>query len=296
MNKLTIFGCTRNSLIGDIIVSLPFLTFLEKEYPNSFKCSYIDKKCSQIIPFLINHPLIDKIQISDEVDNVTLKDKEFINKFDIKYHPFPQHPYEQDYWNHRDFVHETFLMNYRIGEGHINPDEWNKLNNNERYPKLNQWFDIEKPKKRTIAIWPTSGYSSTNGVSRNLRSPSMEWWTKLVQSCPDYDFLQFGVPDSELIENYNIKDCRKLSLFEAAKMSMSCRVSITTDSGISWILGAYGVNQIVLYTNYNIDHNTNFNAFCPVNHKNHAIFLYGKDKIIDNIEQHNVLEAIKNFK
>lgn len=289
----SIFGCTRNSLIGDIIVSLPFLTYLEKKYPKSYKCSYIDKKCSQIIPFLINHPLIDKIQISNKSDEVTNIDIDFINKFDIKYHPFPQHPYEHDYWNHRHFVHETFLMNFKIHEGYIDPMEWNSLTKEETFPKLSQWFDISKNDK-SIAIWPFSGYTRDSSISSNLRSPSKEWWNSLCLMLPDYKILQFGHPDSESLEGKNIIDCRRYSLFDAIKASLGCDCSITTDSGPSWILGAYGANQICLYTNYAINHHSNLDCYVPLNHKGNLIPIFGKNGI-NNILPEHVISNIMKF-
>ena len=44
-----------------------------------------------------------------------------------------------------------------------------------------------------------------------------------------------------------------------------------------------------------IDHNNNVDAFCPLNHKNNAIYMYGENKNINNIKQEEVLEKIKNF-
>lgn len=295
MNKCpSIFGALRPSLLGDIIISTTFLNYLEKVWPRSYKVAYIDKKCQQILPFLFNHPLIDKIQVSNKSDEITQEDVDFINKFDIKYHPFPQHPYGEDFYNTRDIIHETFLMNYEIGKGYINPIEWNKMEREDKFPRLEKWFDIEK-RNKTIAIWPSSGYNLTNGVARNLRSPTKEWWEKLVETLSDYKIIQLGMPNSELLNHSNIIDCRNLNLFEAIKISLSCDINLGTDSGSSWLVGAYGHPQIILFTNYNLDHFTNFDAFVPTNYKNNAISICGKNKDINNIEQEEVLSAIKQI-
>ena len=58
-----IFG-VRAGLIGDSIMALPILNYLENKYSNSYKIWVIEKKCSQAAPIYINHPLIDKILIS----------------------------------------------------------------------------------------------------------------------------------------------------------------------------------------------------------------------------------------
>ncbi len=290
---MRIIGCTRNSLIGDIVASLPFTNYLEKIYPKSYKCSYIDKKCSQIIPFLINHPLIDKIQISDKPDIVTNQDIELFKSFDIVFNPFPQLT-RPDYYNCHHITQELFLMNQLLSNGaRIIPTEWDILTEEEKQPKLCQWFNVER-KPKSIAIWPFSGYTSYNNtsLSLNLRSPNKEWWGKLIQLLPDYQIIQLGFPDSELLDYPNIIDCRKLSLFDAIKVSLGCDCSITTDSGSGWILGAYGAPQIILYTNYLPNHYQNKDAMVAINYKNNSISLFG-DGGINNILQSDVIHAIK---
>ncbi len=288
-------NCTRNSLLGDIIVSLPFLNYLERCYPHSYKAALIDKKCAEAItPFLINCPLIDKIYVSEERDKVTQKDLDFFNKFDIVFNPFPQH-LKEDYYNDHHFIRETFGMNEIMGTNQrIDINEFDRLTPEEQKPSLIPWFDISKQTK-TIAIWPFSGYTKNNSIEINLRSPSKEWWHKLVEMIPsDYKIMQFGHPKSELLECDYVIDCRNLSLFEAAKLSMGCDVSISTDSGIGWILGAYGVNQIVLYTNYAPNHITNLDSYVPTNSKNNLISMFGAGGI-NNINQETVIENIKKF-
>lgn len=293
MNKnFKIFGCTRNSMLGDIIVSLPFLNYLEKVYPNSYKCAYIDKKCGQIAPFLINHSLIDKIQVSDESDKITQKDIDFINGFDLKFHPFPQHPGEHDWFNKRNIIEETFRMNFLIGQGYINPNEYEKLTEEEKKPRLYQWFNTKRENK-TIALWCESGYANQDETI-NQRSPSFEFWSKLVDILvKDYKVIQLGHPNSKLLENKKIIDLRNLSLFDAVKISLGCDLVIGTDSGSQWIIGAYGHPQICLYTNYKKDHIQNKKAFLPVNYKNNLVDIYGKDGNINNIEVEEVLEKVK---
>ena len=52
------------SLIGDLIVGLPQLTYFEKKYPGSYKYWGIHKKMSHAAPLFYNHPLIDRIKIT----------------------------------------------------------------------------------------------------------------------------------------------------------------------------------------------------------------------------------------
>ena len=65
MNKVKIWG-TSFSLIGDLIMSLPQLTYFKKKYPSSYIYFVIHKKIAYCAPLFLNHPLIDNIRISQE--------------------------------------------------------------------------------------------------------------------------------------------------------------------------------------------------------------------------------------
>jgi ADP-heptose:LPS heptosyltransferase len=292
MNKnLSIFGVVRPSLIGDCVLSTVFLNYLEKIYPNSYKCAYIDKKCNQIVPLLTNHPLIDKVQVSELKDQISDNDANFINKFDLKFHPFPQHWRQNDWYNHHNIIDETLSMNFLIGKGYMEPSQFDILTKEEKCPRLYQWFDTERQNK-TIAIWAKSGYGNQDQTI-DLRSPKTEWWGELCLNLNKmgYKCLLFGHPKSDYIEN--TIDYRNLSLFDAVKVSLGCDTVIGTDSGTSWIIGAYGHSQIILYTNYKKDHITNTKAFCPINYKNNSIDIYGENGNINNITIEEVLQQIK---
>ena len=62
-----------------------------------------------------------------------------------------------------------------------------------------------------------------------------------------------------------------MSLFDSIKISLGCDLVITTDSGVSHIFGAYGMNQICLYSPYQENHFQNFEAMTPMNYKNNLI-------------------------
>ncbi len=293
MKDKKIFGVIRPSLIGDIIASTIFPCFLDKIYPDYTKIAYIDRKCSAVMPFLINHDYIDKILISEKSDELSVSELNLIDKSEVSLNPFPNIT-RPDYYNHHHITKELFLMNELYGDNKkIDPNVWDKLSEDDKKIRLTQWFDVDR-KKKSIAIWPFSGYGANNSVSKNLRSPSSEWWIKLLNLLTDYKIYQFGHPLSEKIQHDNVMDCRSLSLFDSIKLSIGCDVSISTDSGPSWILGGYGAPQIVLYTNYQNNHFQNFDAMVPVNHKNNLISLFGLNGI-ENINQENVVEQIKKY-
>ena len=283
---IKIMAPNRLSMLGDIIISLPFLSFLDSMYEDSYKCVYIDKKCSQIIPFLINHPQIDRILVSELVDRVSPGDENIFKKYDLVFDPFPQHTDNQ--WFNKIHISEAiFRLNYLRGSGYIDPKMFALMGDNVK-PRLSKWFDVEKFEK-TIAIWPFSGYYDDPSISK--RSPSIEWWDVIVDGLIKKGFkvLQFGHPRSPRVSFTT--DFRHLSLFDAVKMTLGCDLQIGTDSGSSWIIGAYGMRQICLYTNYVPGHVTNKDAYVPLNCKNNLISIYG-DGNINNINQEEVLNLI----
>lgn len=281
------FSVLRPSMIGDIIASLPFLEYLEKLCPNSYKCAYIDKKCSSIIPFLINHPLIDNIKISEKRDEFSENDIKFAKNFNVIFDPYSQH-LDNYYYNYVSILEESFRMNRVLNGGYVNPSERNVLVGKEKYPKLYQWFDVED-RKDTIALWCKSGYGN-NDPTINLRSPSIDWWEKLVDKihAKGYKTVCFGHPLSEYPKNSKFLD---LPFFDAIKFSLGCRRTISCDSGPAWIIGAYGYPQTVLYTNYLPFHVKNLDATVPFNHNDNLISFFG-EKGINNIDLEKVIDNI----
>src|SRR3990167_6635244 len=100
----------RSDLAGDCLCALPILNHLEKLYPDSFKFWSVLRKIKQAAPFFFNHPLIDKIVISDRHDGFGATDKFYWDQCDVALNTRPQHPREQDWQNHRSVCEETFIM------------------------------------------------------------------------------------------------------------------------------------------------------------------------------------------
>ena len=293
MSKFPSFiSCLRPSRYGDIIASLPCLTYLEKRYPDSYKCAYIDLSCAPIAPFLLNQPYLNEIRISEKVDTFSDNDKYYFSKYDYAFNPYAL-PTDLEYFNKYHFCEEIFRMTTLLGGGRVNPDEYNILTEQEKRPYLHRWFPIERHEK-TIAVWPKVGYNNKDETI-NLRSPSNEFWHGVYGDLIDlgYKVVQLGFSDI-ITTIIPVIDLRSLSLFDSIKFALGCDINICCDSGSGWILGAYGVNQILLYTNYKKNHTQNFNAICPVNYWNNCQYLYGIGGI-NNINPEDVLEAVRKF-
>ena len=285
-----IIGGSRPSLLGDCVCSLPFLTYLEKTYPESIKIGFLDLKCIQLAPLLHNQQYLDGIRISERSDQMTEKDEEYFKKFDIAFSPFPTIT-EENYYNKRGVVEETFKMSTLWNDenwGRIMPEEWNKLTEEERFPRLNQWFEV-KTNNNYIALWASSGYDK-NPVNQK-RNPSKEYWAGLVNRLikDGYNVAQLGTQNHDLISG-EVLDLRHYSLFEAVRFSLGC-TSVGLDSGSMWCVAALGGNQVLLTTLWRENHVTNPSALVPVNWKNRAINLFNLE--INNIQYDDVVKSIK---
>lgn len=287
-----IANCVRPSRFGDLISSLPFLNWLEKQYPNSYKMVLVDRACSQIAPLLINHPLIDKIYITEETDKITPQEEEWFKKFDLVMEPFVPIT-KEDWFNEIVLVEESFCMNWLRGRGRIDPNEWNKLTKEERKPHLTKWFNTEK-QGNYIAIWHSAGYQNSDPANLK-RNPSPEYWRGLIDILikEGYEIAQLGLPALNL--HPDILNLSYYSLFEAIKFTLGSSIlSLGTDSGSQWICGAYGHPQIILSTYWRKGHVKNQKAHIPVNCDDRLICLFHETDI-NKIDYYNVIEMIKEL-
>lgn len=285
MNKNFKLFSGRASLIGDTIMFLPALNYLETKYPNSYKIFPISKKTHQSAPLFINHPLIDKIYVLEEEEGFSAQDIKLIKECDFAINPFPNHPDVKDWYNYYNCIEETIRM------AGINLKEFNSLPIDFKKPKLEKWFKITKNEK-TIAIWPFANY----GIDNN-RNPSVEWWQNLLKILDkEYKILHFGAPAEpnlgEGLNNYY--NLTNLSFFEMVKITLGCEFSIGTDSGSSWVIGAYGFPQINLILKNSPNHIKNFTAFSPENYLNNKIDLIGLDGR-DSIIKEDVIQSINEL-
>lgn len=269
----------RPSKGGDIITSLPILELLEQKYPNSYKTVSIAEKNSVFAQLLFNHPLIDRIHINRILEQPSQTDIDFYNSHDIIIPPNLQHP-NQFWYNQHHMIEENFIM---MG---LN---YNELALESRIPKLVKWFDTPKY-NRTIAIWPMAG--SGKDIDRG---PTKEWYTELVTKImneTNYDIFQFGHPDDFDIFNTKVANYKRIDFFEQIKMTLGCSLMIGTDAGSSLVMGAYGMPQITLLTNWMQNHISNFNALSPRNKNDISLFAEGG---CDNISHETVLDYIKKI-
>lgn len=284
-------AATRPSLIGDSISFLPVLNYFDLLFPGSYKHWFVAKKCAQSAFLYFNHEKIDNIRILELPEALGPKDLEIFNSCDIRTNPFPQHKgmpgIDCFWWNERPMAVETWNM------AGLPEEHYYKLPKELQKPKLNIWFDVEKYPK-TLAIWNFAAYGK-----EPKRSPRKEWWEKmykLIIEETDFKILRFGHPDEpDMDENNYVQDLRNLSFFDQVKASVGCSICINTNSGIGWVLGAYGLKQITLLTNDAPNHNKLLYSFQPENWAGQNISLLNSESC-DNIPHEEVLDAVEKLK
>ncbi len=244
-------------VVGDLVMGLPALTYFEKKYPGSYKYWFIEKKVAFMAPLYLNHPLIDCIRITGEWSGFSREDYEIASTCDVKCTIMNWKHDELDWYNYRDQVEETARIAgiYDLKE---------VLTEEELIPKLYQWFDVGLEKgvntyakendsdavdySKTIAIWPFA--TAGGGLGR---SPSLEWWNVMICLIHNegYKTLIFGHKSEPRIPNISSHgDYRHLSFFEQVKIALACKMSIGTDSGNMWVMGAYSHPAIHLLTDW----------------------------------------------
>ncbi len=264
---IKIFGI-RQSLIGDTVMSLPMLEYLKKKFPDSYIYFHIARKCSQSSE-LFKHPLIDEIVISDCEEGMGEKDYEVAKKCDIVINTTPQHPEGGETWHSRyTCVEETVRMSYgdwvKKDLGLNSPDELlldfkRVLREKEQKPMLLK--PCEQEQEDFVALWPCAGYGKWN-----VRNPSQGFYQDLVKEIEKSicKVAVFGHPDDFNLEsslNY-----KKLSFVDQIKKTLQSKIMIGTDSGSSWIIGAYGHPQINLLTKWYPNHKEGFWPLAPENY------------------------------
>lgn len=285
----------RSQLLGDSISSLPLLHLAKKRYPNSYITWPIAKKSQSTIQFIKNHPLINEILISDDdegniytIDGVQYNQKtDKLPGFDFQIDCNP--PARANWYNNdkNRLVNENCLMAGFIQE------EFDNLNDQEKIPKLYRYFDLKyfsTPKVPVITFQSTAGYGQ--GLTR---SPSVDWWNNLIESCQNrFCFVQIGHPNDAIVRKAgNI--CHH-DFIEQFAYILGSSLYIGIENGITWIVGAYGeIPQINLTTYHMPNHSSNPIAWMPQSQRQDETNFFHPYSCSD-ISIEEVVKAIEKYK
>ena len=299
-------------LIGDLIASLPLLTYFEKKYPGSYKIFVIEKKCAQAVELFVNHPLIDRIKVTDNWDGVGETDREIAGACDIRDSawqdvsmprgkPGGWHS-PKKWYNHYSFVEEIARL---YG---VDVDDFNEvLTEEEKLPRLCRWFDIGFDKSKevggyshnnsfympdgkianNIAIWPFAGYGDSHG-----RSPSEGWWGKCISELIRLGFSvhHFGLDKKILSDSSSYVKYTEMSFFEQIRLSLASELVVGCESGPMWIHGAHMHPAVHLMTNWMSGHLSNLLSLNPVNINSDVLF---NKESCDHIPLKRVVDSIQ---
>lgn len=269
---------TSYGLIGDLIAGLPMLTYFEKKYPKSYKYWVIQGKCAITAPLFLNHPLIDRIKITDEWSGFGEIDKKLMSECEFVARATSKHD-RKDWYNYTSFIEETFKL-----AGIYDMKE--VLTEEEQIPKLYKWFkpgidnsaqntysktnEVDNTQfNKSVAIWP---FGTGAGAGR---SPDPIWWNIFVDKLriAGYNVNHYG-RDSEpsLSELQNYHKRTGMSFFQQVKAALASDIVIGPDTGPMWVMGAYSHPAINLMTTYLPNHTENKLCLAPINTE--AINLY----------------------
>jgi len=254
-------------------------------------------KCSQAAPAFINHPLIDKLIVSNEWQNEDPRFIEIKKNCDVVINQRGPH-YSQTWQD--DCITQIDLQFKSAGIF----DHRDVLEEAELHPVLYKWWtdprDVDHPanagygstknrnpkSNKEVCIIPFAKYG--NGGNRN---PTKQWWDILVEILVGQGYTVYHIgwgKDPHIDKCIRLCD---LSYFEQIKYAVQSDVTVSSDAGTSWYVAAYGTPIAVVTTFWNPNHKQNEYAYVPPNPNVELFFnpkscnLVKHKSIIDYIER-----------
>jgi ADP-heptose:LPS heptosyltransferase len=287
----------RGTMLGDILATIPTAVYLKKVYKDCHIVWAMGKKSGQAAMLYFRHPAIDEIYICDGAEEPeSYEDIKKMNSCQIKFNLNPQHRDHEYPQRKRDIYWESFHM-----QGF---DDWLwELNmiDSEKIPKLTKWWNpVKRPfgDKKTVLFtgMPNYGKESKRWVSKKYLE---ELVLKLVQS--GYCVIQSGGEQDESwfsnwdisegfpVDGTNYKRINERCFFEQIQIANEVDCIVGSDSGMSLILGAYGLPQVSLIPIHWGNHN-NPTALSTNNPNNYSFYSFNGT---DDINQDSVLDKVK---
>ena len=291
MKNPTLIGTVAPHQIGDTVCSLPVAHYIKKIFPNSYSVAVLDPRSKELAPLLLNHPDIDRIYINQQEGGYTEMERKWASTFDFNLPLFGHFVF--DGWaKTMSWMESNFRVRFQFqpAGSPLLGKAWDNLTENEKKPKLEQWFEIERFNK-LIVLAPFVGYDLTHKTTQ-IRSPSLNWWQLVVEMLLQMGFAvaQIGMLNSPLIYNHiNFYDKRNLSLLESTKLALGADLFIGACGGMSYVINAYGQKTICLYTDW--IKNASSQALLPVNYKDRMIPVFGENDI-NSISLETIREAV----
>jgi ADP-heptose:LPS heptosyltransferase len=286
----------RSAMLGDILSQVVVATYLKKLYPTSHLIWALGKKSAQSAMLYFKHKVIDEIYITDG-DEDLLSEEDFtkFSSCQIKFSMNPQHSIWSNYPHFGTIYSESFFMNG------FSLEQWNSLTDEEKIPKLTKWWNpVRRPfgDKKTILFtgMPNYGRESKRWISKKyleeLVLKLVESSYCVIQSGGEQDeswFSSWDISEGFPVDSTNYKRINERCFFEQVQIANEVDCIVGSDSGMSLILGAYGLPQVSLIPIHWGNHN-NPTALSTNNPNNYSFYSFNGT---DDISQDSVLDKIK---
>ena len=208
--------------IGDLIMNLIPCKSLKEQYKDIHITFGINKKYASIEPLFYNNKLIDDFKIWENYDNwPSENDKKYLeeNKFDKVFNPMADHKYQN--WYIKYHHAEAVCMMHEI-----KPPQNLQI-------ELNPWFDKYPKFQNYIAFTP---FASSAVPNRNMPISLVNKIIDFVHSI-GYKTIQLGLKTDPKINT--TEEPIGGSILEDAKIAYSCKLLVTVDTGMNWIMSGY---------------------------------------------------------
>lgn len=257
--------------IGDLAMNIICCKALKNKYPNCKITFSVNKKYESIIPIFYHNELIDDFKIWDNYNDwPSEQDSNFLkeNKFDIVFSPMPQHKNQQWYLN----MHHTEAV----------CDMHNIEAPDDLQITLNQWFELDKKYENCVALTCFSSVGAIRDIPIAIANNIVDYIHSL-----GFKTIQLGLKDHpRLNTTYGPIGG---SIFDDVKIAKSCKLLITTDTGMNWIMSGYQHNVLGLYSYKSYPHYAPIKNRAPVNPN--ATYL--ESDFIENIDIQKIYDSIK---
>lgn len=285
----------RSNMLGDVLATLPFAAYLKKRWPESTIIFAMGKSSSQAAMLYLSHPLISEIFITDgQEDLASERDFAMVKSCDLV---FPLKPNHRDnlYPQKRNIFWESAHM-----QG-LDDGLWDALTEEEKIPKLVKWWNpVKRPfgDKKTVFFtgMPNYGKESKRWVSKKyleeLVLKLIDLGYCVIQSGGEQDdfwFDKWTIDDNTpRVNNFNFLRVNERCFFEQIQIANESDCVVGSDSGMSLILGAYGLPQVgMLPIHWGNENNPT--ALSTNNPNNFSFYSFGGT---DNIDQSSVINKI----
>lgn len=220
--------------IGDLAMQVVLCKHFKKMHPDSHMTFGINKKYENCKDIFKDNKYIDEYKIWDGYDDFPKdSDREFLKEnsktYDYVFNPMSCHVDNQWYTK----MHHIQAFSNNHGLGRIQ----------DLKIELEQWFDLDSKYKNCVAV---TAFSSAQGV----RDIPKDFANKIISYIHSLGFktIQLGLKNHERL-NTTYEPIGG-TVMEDVKVALSCKMLLTTDTGMNWIMSGYNQNVLALYSNY----------------------------------------------